>query len=55
MIMPVAQSVSQLFVYAKSAVCIHFNLFTAGRFDEDGSFIGQYFLMVQNPYRDFSD
>ena len=25
-----------------SAVCLHFNLFTAGRFDEDGSFIGQY-------------
>ena len=25
-----------------SAVCLHFILFTAGRFDEDGSFIGQY-------------
>ena len=44
MIMPVAQLVSsQLFVYIfMSAICLHFNLFTAGRFDEDGSFIGQY-------------
>ena len=43
MIMPVAQLVSQLFVYILHQLFVYnLLLFTAGRFDEDGSFIGQY-------------
>ena len=41
--MLVAQLVSQLFVYILCQLFVYnFILISAGRFDEDGSFIGQY-------------